>query len=161
MSLFSTGRHWATFSLRDLIEGVCRPLRPRLKAQAIQTVIDVSSAQMVTADHELLRRAVRNLVLNALDAMPDGGTLVATSVAGPRAVELEIADTGPSLSNEELQQAFELLPTAQRSGTGWGLAVVRRIAELHGGQITVVNCPEGGAAFTLQIPRAAAMEAAA
>ena len=91
----------------------------------------------------------------------EGGVLTATSATGQRAVELEIADTGASLSDEERQQAFELLPTAQRGGTGWGLAVVHRIAEVHGGSVTAANCPEGGVAFTLRIPRPAALEAAA
>ena len=76
-------------------------------------------------------------------------------------MELEIADTGPALSDEERQQAFEMLPSAQRGGAGWGLAVVRRIAELHGGSVTAANCPEGGAAFTLRIPHPPALEAAA
>ena len=161
MSLQSTGRSWGTFPLRELVEEVCRPLEPRLSAQAVKMVIDIPLNQMISADRELLRRAVRNLVLNAVDAMPDGGALVATSAVGPDAIELEIADTGPALSEEERQQAFELLPSAQRGGTGWGLAVVHRIAELHGGSVTTANCPEGGAAFTLRIPRLAALEAAA
>ena len=161
MSFHPTSRDWGTFPLRELVEEVCRPLASRLEAQAIQTEIDIPPSLMVTADRELLRRAVRNLLLNALDAMPEGGLLTATSAAGPRAVELEIADTGASLSDEERQQAFELLPTAQRGGTGWGLAVVHRIAEVHGGSVTAANCPEGGVAFTLRIPHPAALEAAA
>ncbi len=124
-------------------------------------VVDIPSGQMMFADRELLRRAVRNLVLNAADAMPNGGSLVATSADGPDAMELEIADTGPALSDEERQQAFELLPTAQRGGSGWGLAVVRRIAELHGGSVTAANCPDGGVALTLRIPHPPAREAAA
>lgn len=145
----------------ELVEQVCRPLSGCLSSQAIQMVIDIPEGHTITADHGLLCRAVRNLVLNAVDAMPQGGSLVITSAAGSDAIELEIADTGPALSDEELQEAFELVPSAQRSGTGSGLAVVHRIAELHGGRITVVNCPEGGAAFTLRIPRTAALEAAA
>jgi signal transduction histidine kinase len=161
MSLHSSGRDWGTFSLRELIEEVCRPLERQVSAQNIEMLVDIPEDLTVAADRELLRRAVRNLVLNAIDAMPEGGLLVATSTAGPDGVELEIADTGPALSDEERQQAFELLPTAQRGGTGWGLAVVRRIAELHGGGVSVANCPEGGAAFTLRIPRQTALEAAA
>jgi signal transduction histidine kinase len=161
MLVHSTSQNWGTFFLRDLIEEVCQPLASRLEAQAIKAAIDIPSNHVVTADRELLRRAVRNLLLNAMDAMPEGGTLLATSVAGPHGVELEIADTGQALSDEELQQAFELLPTAQRGGTGWGLAVVHRIAEVHGGTVTAVNCPDGGVAFTLRLPRKAAMEAAA
>jgi signal transduction histidine kinase len=161
MSLHPIGRHWGTFPLRELVNEVCQPLAPQLSAQAVELVVDIPSNQMISADRDLFRRAVRNLVLNAVDAMPEGGSLMATSVAGPNAVELEIADTGPSLSDEERQEAFELLPTARRSGTGWGLAVVHHIVELHGGSVTAANCPEGGVAFTLRIPRLAALEAAA
>jgi signal transduction histidine kinase len=161
MSLQPTGRHSGSFPLRELIDEVCQPLESQLAEQAVKVVIDIPLGQTMSADRELLRRAVRNLVLNAVEAMPDGGTLVVTSAAGPHAIELEIADTGPALSDEQREQAFELLPTAQRGGTGWGLAVVHRIAELHGGSVTAANCPDGGAAFTLRIPRSATLEAAA
>jgi signal transduction histidine kinase len=136
-------------------------LKSRLSAQAIQMVIDIPANLSIAADRELLGRAVRNLVHNAVEAMPHGGTLVATSAVASEAVELEIADTGPAMTEEERRQAFELLPTAQRGGTGWGLAVVQRISELHGGNVSVANCPDGGVAFTLRIPRSAALEAAA
>ena len=124
-------------------------------------MIDIPSNQTISADRDLFRRAVRNLVHNAVEAMPDGGSLVATSAVSPNAIELEIADTGPALSDEQREQAFETLPTAHRNGAGWGLAVVHHIAELHGGSVTAANCPEGGVAFTLRIPRLAALEAAA
>ena len=150
-----------SFGLRELVENVCQPLEPRLLASAIELVIDIPAGQTVTTDQELLRRAVRNLMLNAMEAMPHGGLLVATSALSQNMVELEIADTGTSLSDEERRQAFELLPTAQRGEGGWGLAVVRRIVESLGGDITVANCPEGGVAFTLRIPRPIAKEAAA
>jgi signal transduction histidine kinase len=161
MPLYPSVSHAGPFSLHELVEEVCLTLGSRLKSQAIRTTIDIHTNLSIVADRELLRRAVRNLVLNAADAMPGGGSLIVTSAISPRMVELEVADTGPALSDEERQQAFELVPTAQRSGTGWGLAVVRRIAEMHGGSVTAANCPDGGVAFTLRIPRAAALEAAA
>jgi signal transduction histidine kinase len=161
MPMHTIHQYWGTFPLPELVEEVCQPLESRLAAQAIQTIVDIPSSETVTADRELLKRAVRNLLLNAIDAMPKGGLLVVTSAAGPQAIELEVADTGPELSEQERQQAFELLPSAQRGGTGWGLAVVRRIAELHGGDVTATNCPDGGAAFTLRIPRRPILEAAA
>jgi signal transduction histidine kinase len=161
MMLHSTSRYWGTFSVRELVDEVCQPLESRLKTQNIQTVIDIPMNQTITADRELLRRAVRNLVLNALDAMPEGGTLTATSAAGPERLELEIADTGEALSDEQRQQAFALSPSAQRGVGGWGLAVVHRIMELHGGSVIAANCPDGGAAFTLRLPRTIAFEAAA
>jgi signal transduction histidine kinase len=161
MSFHASIGHCETFRLRDLVEEVQNALEPRLKERSIETVIDVPSDQMVEADRELLGRAVRNLMLNAIDAMPKGGSLVATSAIGLCAMELEIADSGLALSEEERRQAFEPLAAAQRGGTCWGLAVVQRIAKLHGGSVAVANCPEGGVAFTLRLPRTVALEAAA
>ena len=116
MLLHSTPRFSETFSLRELVAEVCQPLESRFSAQAIRIVIDIPQKQTVTAERELLRRAVQNLVLNAVDAMPDGGLLTATSAAGTQTVELEIADTGPALTDEERRQAFELLPSARAAG---------------------------------------------
>jgi len=135
---------WQTFPLRRLIEDVHASLAPQFLAQAIKLVADVPQGQFITADQHLLRRAVLNLMLNALDAMPDGGTLTVTSFCGPRGLELEIADSGPGLSDEVLQRAFEPFFTTKRGGTGLGLAIVARIAEVHGGEATAANCPEGG-----------------
>jgi signal transduction histidine kinase len=154
--------HWHTFSLRKLLEEVYASLDPQLAAQAIQTVTDVPAQLQIAGDEEMLRRAVLNLTLNALDAMPDGGTLVVTSVSTSGGVELEIADTGPGLSEDAKSRVFEPFFTTKRGGTGLGLAIVSRIAEAHGGDVTAVNCPEGGAAFTLRIPQhSVALEAAA
>jgi signal transduction histidine kinase len=114
----------------------------------------------LSADREMLRRAILNIALNALDAMPDGGQLIITAVATPSGVELEIADTGPGLSDEAQRRAFEPFFSTKSTGTGLGLAIVYRVAEVHGGEIAAANCPEGGAAFTLRFPLEA-LEAAA
>ncbi|OHB67140.1 MAG: two-component sensor histidine kinase [Planctomycetes bacterium RBG_13_63_9] len=159
--------HWQTFSLRKLLDDTYASLAPQLSAQSIETVTDVPGPLHIWGDEEMLRRAVLNLTLNALDAMPDGGTLVVTSVSTPGAVELEIADTGPGLSCGDKSRVFEPFFTTKRGGTGLGLAIVSRIVEAHGGDVTAVNCPEGGAAFTIRIPQQVAaleitaMEAAA
>jgi len=151
------------FSLRQLVEGVYTSLAPQLSAQAIETTSDVAEGLLITADQEMLRRAVLNLVLNAVDAMPDGGNLVVTAATTPAGVELEIADSGEGLSDAAKQRVFEPFYTTKHGGTGLGLAIVYRIAEVHGGDVTAINCPEGGAAFTLRIPQpqAAELEAAA
>jgi signal transduction histidine kinase len=150
-----------TFCLRKLIDNVYASLAPQFSAQRIETITDVPKEQLVTADHDMLRRAVLNLALNALDAMPDGGSLVVTSSAGPNGVELEVADSGPGLSEEARRRAFEPFFTTKCGGTGLGLAIVYRIAEVHGGEVTAVNCPDGGAAFTLRVPQQIATPEAA
>ncbi len=151
----------ATFSLRKLVEEVHSSLAPQLSAQAIDTVTDVPEQTRMTADRDMLRRAVLNLTLNAVDAMPDGGTLSADCKSTPDGVELRIADTGSGLTEEAVSRAFEPFFTTKCGGTGLGLAIVYRIVEVHGGRLTAANRPEGGAVFTLQIPKAAAQEAAA
>lgn len=149
------------FSLRKLVAEVYSSLAPQLTAQAIDTVIDVSEQTRITADRDMLRRAVLNLTLNAVDAMPDGGTLSADCNSTAGGVELRIADTGTGLTEEAVSRAFEPFFTTKCGGTGLGLAIVHRIVEVHGGRLTAANRPEGGAAFTLHIPKLAAQEAAA
>lgn len=147
-------------NLRKLVDDVLDALAPQLDAQGIAITVDVPSGLAARADHDMLRRAVLNLALNALDAMPDGGELTITGVDGLYGCELEIADSGPGLSDEALRRACEPFFTTKNTGTGLGLAIVQRMAEMHGGQVSVCNCPEGGAAFTLRIPHRR-MEAAA
>jgi signal transduction histidine kinase len=84
--------------------------------------------------------------------MPDGGRLFVTTYQGPEGLELEVADSGPGLSEQAQRRAFEPFFTTKSNGTGLGLAIVDRIAEVHGGDVAAANCPDGGAAFTIRIP---------
>ncbi len=142
-----------TFSLRKLIDDVYASLAPQLSAQAIEQIAEVPEELLLTADPDMLRRAVLNLILNALDAMPDGGTLAVTSSCSPQGVELKVADTGPGVAEDAESRVFEPFFTTKCGGTGLGLAIVCRIAEVHGGDVTVENAPQGGAVFTLRIPQ--------
>jgi signal transduction histidine kinase len=147
-------------NVRQVVDDVCASLAPQLSAQDIETVTDVPRNLGILADRNMLRCAILNLTLNALDAMPDGGRLVVTSFIGRNGLELEVADSGPGLSDEARRRAFEPFFTTKSGGTGLGLAIVYRIAEVHGGDVLATNCPEGGAAFTLRFPQRA-REAAA
>jgi signal transduction histidine kinase len=151
---------WRQFNVRDLVSGVCESLAPQLAAQGIRTEIDIDARTFLWADRDMLRRAVFNLVLNALDVMPEGGELVITACESSSGFELEVADSGPGIDEDLRPRVFEPFFTTKSEGTGLGLAIVYRIAEAHGGDAQVVNCPEGGAAFTLRIPQRP-MEAAA
>jgi len=147
--------------LDQLIGDVVESLQEQLSAQHIKTEIDVPNDATVFVDQEMTRSVLLNLVFNAMDAMPDGGEIVVTAVNSAGGVELEVADSGPGLSDDVRDHLFEPFYTTKRDGTGLGLAVVEQIVRAHGAQISVMNCPEGGAAFTLHFPRQAAMEAAA
>ncbi len=141
------------FDTRQLIAEVCQSLQPQLTAQRIATDLDAPPGLQLLADRDMVRRALLNLVLNALDVMGDGGELVITGLQTAYGVEIEVADSGPGLAEDVIGRAFEPFFTTKHGGTGLGLAIVLRTAQAHDGEITAANCPEGGAAFTLKFPR--------
>lgn len=147
--------------LAQLIDDVIVSLRPQLMAQAVAVDIDVPGSLVVDADRDMLRRSVLNLTLNAVDAMPEGGELVVTGIDCHENIEIEIADSGEGLGEDVRARIFEPFFTTKHTGTGLGLAIVERIAEVHGGSVMAMNCPEGGAAFTIVLPKRMAMQAAA
>ncbi len=143
---------WQNFSAASLIREICEALGPQFEAQSIQVITEVDPTLQLFADREMLRRAVLNLALNALDAMHHGGELVVTAFAGPQGHVLEVADSGQGINHTQLKRVFEPFFTTKSNGTGLGLAIVHRIAEAHGGRVRAANCPEGGAAFTIELP---------
>jgi two-component system sensor histidine kinase HydH len=107
----------------------------------------------VDGDQDQLQQLLLNLVLNALDAMPDGGT-VEIDLRRPRDgyVELLVRDTGPGIAGDILPKVFETFVSSKETGIGLGVPVSRRIAEDHGGTLTAFNLPGGGACFALRLP---------
>lgn len=143
---------WQPFDLGRLVTDVCESLLPQLEAQGIHSELDVPPGLTMVADPEMMRRAVLNLLLNALDVMRHGGELTITGLATPSGIELEIADSGPGIRAHDTRRLFEPFFTTKEGGTGLGLAIVERMATVHGGEIIAANCPQGGAAFTIRIP---------
>jgi two-component system sensor histidine kinase HydH len=107
----------------------------------------------VEADQDQLQQLLLNLMLNALDAMPQGGALEA-GLRPPRDghVEVHVRDTGPGVAPHILPRVFETFVSSKETGVGLGLPVSRRIAEDHGGTLSAYNLPEGGACFVLRLP---------
>ena len=138
--------------VESLLHEVYETFAPQLEAQDIATHIDAGPQALVLADPDMLRRAIVNLVLNALDVMPGGGELVMTACQTRHGLEIEVADSGPGITSGILPRLFEPFFTTKGAGTGLGLAIVERIAAAHGGIVYAANCAEGGAAFTLCLP---------
>ena len=147
--------HWQTFAVKKLAEEVLGSLAPQLAAQRIEPLVIAGEGLVTTADRDMVRRAILNLVLNALDVMPSGGTLTLGATDDQRGVSISVGDSGPGMSEEARRRAFEPFFTTKPGGTGLGLAIVYRVAEAHRGQATGENRPGGGAIFTLTIPHPA------
>lgn len=110
--------------------------------------------QPVPADPEQIGRALRNLVLNAMDAMPEGGALRVATHAVEDGVRIEVADSGQGLTPEECARLFTPYYTTKRHGTGLGLAIVQSVVSDHHGRISVRSEPGRGATFVIELPAA-------
>jgi signal transduction histidine kinase len=106
-----------------------------------------------------LRRALLNLVQNAAEAMPQGGTITLTGQGTADQVHLKVRDTGSGIPAERLGQIFEPLHTTKPGGTGLGLYLVQEIVMAHGGQVIVESVVGQGTTFTLTLPRVAEVPA--
>jgi signal transduction histidine kinase len=115
----------------------------------------------VEVDAGQIEQCLLNLMTNAIDATPRGGSLEVSARSGDGEVELEVRDTGCGIAPENLTRVFEPLFTTKHpgKGTGLGLTIVREVVAAHGGTIAVQSTPSRGTRITLRLPHAAAREA--
>ncbi len=106
----------------------------------------------VAADPDLLHRALSNLVLNAMDAMPNGGTLTIEARPKDNVVQIKIRDTGTGMTAEECERLFTPYYTTKQHGTGLGLAIVQSVVSDHHGAIRVESAPGCGSTFVVELP---------
>ena len=107
----------------------------------------------IDADPDLLHRAFQNLVLNALDAMPAGGTLTLRTSEHDGQIRIEVADTGKGLTPEECSRLFTPYYTTKLQGTGLGLAIVQSVVSDHHGNISVTSDEGRGTTFRIDLPQ--------
>ena len=142
--------------MRAIVSGALKLFEAQLSAAGkppITTKVELAgNLQTIQADPDLLRRAVQNLVLNALDAMPSGGTLSLRTLSNEYGVQLEVSDTGQGLTKEECQRLFTPYYTTKQHGTGLGLAIVQSVVSDHGGKISVESEPDRGTTFRIELP---------
>jgi signal transduction histidine kinase len=138
---------------RDVIERV-RSLYEATAEPGLAFQTEISSDPMpLNADPELLHRALSNLVLNAMDAMPNGGTLTLAARPLEAHIEIRVSDTGQGLTPEECERLFTPYYTTRQKGTGLGLAIVQSVIADHGGTIAVESSPAHGATFIITLPQ--------
>jgi two-component system nitrogen regulation sensor histidine kinase NtrY len=142
--------------VNEVVEQVAKLFQPELQsavAGGIEMRLELDRAlPPVEADRDLLHRALSNLVLNAQDAMANGGTLsIRTSRSGENAI-IEVTDTGSGMTAEECARLFTPYYTTKQYGTGLGLAMVQSVVSDHGGKICVASEPRRGSTFRIELP---------
>jgi two-component system phosphate regulon sensor histidine kinase PhoR len=126
------------------------------KRQHITTAVDPAACR-ITADPAKLHDVLRNLVENAVHYAPDAATIRLEAERANGVVRISVSDSGPGIPPDDLSRVFERFYRVDKSrsrpgGTGLGLAIVKHLVELHGGQATAENRPEGGARFIVTVP---------
>ena len=140
--------------LGPLVQAWVDEWRPMASARGVTVRCETLEALgEVAFHHNTLQRALLNLVQNALDAMPSGGTLTLTGHGTATQAQLSIQDTGSGIPEERWQQIFEPLYTTKPGGTGLGLYIVQEIVTVHEGQVTVHSRLGQGTTFTITLPR--------
>ena len=142
--------------VNEILRGVVKLFEAQLQTPgraptAIMLELD-DRVGTIAVDYELLHRALSNLVLNAMDAMPDGGRLIVRSRRDDGRVIIEVADTGSGMTPEECERIFTPYYTSKRHGTGLGLAIVQSVVSDHGGRVTVQSEPGRGTTFVIELP---------
>ena len=149
--------HFTRMNLNDALRNAVRLFEPQFTAvgkPAITTEYFLKeSLPEIDADPDLLHRAFQNLVLNALDAMPAGGTLTLRTADGQDTVRIEVADTGKGLTPEECSRLFTPYYTTKQLGTGLGLAIVQSVVSDHHGTISVSSEEGRGTTFRIELPK--------
>jgi len=141
-----------TVDINEIVRGVMK-LNFQLERPNVKPVLELASdGTRIQADPDQLRRALGNLVLNALDAMPEGGTLLVRTALHDWGVRLEISDSGQGLTEEECQRLFTPYYTTKQHGTGLGLAIVQSVVSDHHGKISVSSASGRGTTFTIDLP---------
>jgi signal transduction histidine kinase len=141
----------APCNVGELIRPMLALVRPDAQKQHV-TIVEQLAADLppISADAAQVQQALLNVLLNAIQAMPDGGTLTVCATPREENVRITISDTGVGIPRENLQKIFSPFFTTKHRGTGLGLAITRTIVEKHHGVITVESCGGRGTTFTLE-----------
>jgi signal transduction histidine kinase len=144
--------HFEPVRLDEMIQNVTKAHQAQLEKARISSHSELSASEPIAADPDLLHRAISNLVLNAVDAMPQGGTLTLRTGEQQGGVRIEVADTGVGIKPEERDRLFTPYYTSKAHGTGLGLAIVQSIVSDHGGRISVESVSGQGTTFIIELP---------
>jgi signal transduction histidine kinase len=139
--------------LREMLSEIVELARPQAEAGKIQVVTELEAEDVeVRVDRDLFKQAVLNVVVNAMQAMPQGGELRFVTATANDIAEIRISDTGGGIPAELKEKIFRLYFTTKEGGSGIGLAMTFRIVQLHDGTIDFSSEPGRGTTFVIRLP---------
>jgi signal transduction histidine kinase len=142
-----------TVPVQRLLDEILELARPQADASKIRVVVGHEADGIgVRIDRDLLKQAMLNIVVNAMQAMPEGGELRFESAAMEDSAEIRISDTGAGIPPELRDKIFRLYFTTKKEGSGIGLAMTFRIVQLHDGTIDFTSEPGKGTTFSIRLP---------
>jgi two-component system sensor histidine kinase HydH len=144
--------HLEAGSVNHVVRAALDLLDAQIQAKRLRVVIDLQSARPVPMDRDRLQRALYNILLNAVQVLPEGGEIVCRSRDEDRRCLIEVSDDGPGLDLAHSAHVFDVFYTTKPGGSGLGLPISNRIIEEHGGRIAVASEPGRGATFAVFLP---------
>jgi signal transduction histidine kinase len=142
-------------NLNSILEELADFFAPQAQLNKVQLRFKPSPDPIVVSvDPRLIKQAILNLMINALQAMTTGGELIlsATKSDSPPTATIDVIDTGPGVPPDKREKIFQAYYSTKKAGTGLGLAMTKRIIEEHGGQIGVTSEPNKGSDFYIKLP---------
>lgn len=152
---------WETVPLAQIIQQAQAAAAEEIDSRGIRLTLDVPAGTLLEGDRQKLVRAFAHLLGHAAASGPEGGQVLVTAIDCGDRLEVEVADDGPGVLLSRRWQAFEPVVDGRENPSGWRLAVVKQVAALHGGAVQAFNCPDGGAAYTIRLPKQAGQVRAA
>jgi len=139
-------------NFNQIINDILELLRPQLTANKVEVRLSMAQSAYAMIDEGSMRGALMNLILNAIEAMPQGGTLSITVDQTDETLRIEIADTGSGISEEEAKKIFEPFYTTKEQGLGLGMPYSKKIIDQHGGTFSLDSRPGEGTTISIALP---------
>lgn len=143
---------WQHINAGDLIAAAAATVESQTAVQGLRLIVETDTAT-VEGDRDQLQQVLQNLLNNAIDATPKGGTITLAASTEDDQLLLSVTDTGRGIPAEERERIFDLYYTTKASGTGLGLSLVQRIVAEHGGRLHVDSDEGVGTTITVRLPR--------
>lgn len=142
-----------TLDVNELVEDLCAFVEPSAREKNVQLIVTLQTGSLPCwVDEARLRQALLNIMLNAQQAMPDGGTLRVTTRGDADRVTIAVSDTGVGIAPEDQDRIWRPFFSTKAKGNGLGLAITQRIVHEHGGRLAFETQPGVGTTFAISLP---------